>query len=668
MARTSLRSEVGSINPGSPNAQRLAEQKALAYADQVAQLAKRPGGYRLPDPGFNGQGTGQNPFGTHSATGANGVMTSEYNLPYPNAPKDGGPQDQANQRFMQGSDSTYNTQQYILNNKPGWDQYLALALAAASTGAAGYAVAPSLAAGIGGTAASGGVEGTALAAEAAGTGATAAAGALTGAGAGAFTAGLQGQNIGKGALLGGIGGGIGAFAGPAANSLSSSTGIPSYLSSGLIKGAIGAGTNAAGAGLSGGNIGNAALTGGVGGFLSGAIGNATGSNTLGKVAGGVGTQFLGGSTNTPHPTATIGTPHSGGGSNYLGAAAGAVGAGALYGGVGGSLGGVGGIGGQGNIGNMAGTSTDTTLAGTITGALPGIIQAGAGVYGSQNAAEKMTQADQNAIGTQQSTLGNIGNIWQTQRNLGTGADTALGSALGTNGKPADYSGFENMPGYKFAVQQGTQAIQRQAASLGNAYTPNTAEAVGQYVTGTAMQDYNTYINQLMGAAGLGSTANAGLATPNYQTGANISQLQQNQGYAQASGVSGAANAVGGAFGPNGVGTGLLGAAGRYLGGGGGAGGGAPGGGGGFNPNSGKNTASGGNYGTSMNNPFLGTGNGSFGSGVDPTTGQSWVDQSSLTTPTFDPNSVSTPDFSSLDTSGDSYFTPSDFGNLGDGGF
>jgi hypothetical protein len=70
----------------------------------------------------------------------------------------------------------------------------------------------------------------------------------------------------------------------------------------------------------------------------------------------------------------------------------------------------------------------------------------------------------------------------------------------------------------------------------------------------------------------------------------------------------------------------------------------------------------------MNNPFLGTGNGSFGSGVDPTTGQSWVDQSSLTTPTFDPNSVSTPDFSSLDTSGDSYFTPSDFGNLGDGGF
>jgi hypothetical protein len=210
-------------------------------------------------------------------------------------------------------------------------------------------------------------------------------------------------------------------------------------------------------------------------------------------------------------------------------------------------------------------STDSSLASTITGALPGLIQAGAGVYGSQNAAQALTSADTNAIGTQQSTLGNINNIWSTQQQLGQGAQTALGSALGTNGQPANYSGFENMPGYQFAVQQGTQAIQRQAASLGSAYTPNTAQAVGQYVTGTAMSDYNTYISQLMGAAGLGSTANTGIATPTYQTGANISTLQQNQGYAQASGVSGASNAIGSLFGANGAGTSLLGAGTSLLG-------------------------------------------------------------------------------------------------------
>jgi hypothetical protein len=214
------------------------------------------------------------------------------------------------------------------------------------------------------------------------------------------------------------------------------------------------------------------------------------------------------------------------------------------------------------------TSIDTSLASTIGTAVPGLLQAGAGVYGSQNAAEAQTTADANAIGTQQNTLGNINNIWSTQQQLGQGADTALGSALGTNGAPANYSNFENMPGYQFAVQQGTQAIQRQAAAMGNAYTPNTAEAVGQYVAGTAAQDYNTYINQLMGAAGLGTTANQSLQTANQAAGNNISQLQQNQGQAQASGVLGASNSVGGLFSSNGAGTSLLGAAGNYLTGGG----------------------------------------------------------------------------------------------------
>jgi len=210
-------------------------------------------------------------------------------------------------------------------------------------------------------------------------------------------------------------------------------------------------------------------------------------------------------------------------------------------------------------------TTDSNLAKTITGDQPTFLQSAAGVYGSQNAAEKQTRADDSAINTQNSTLGNIGDIWSTQRGLGQGADNALGTALGTNGKPADYSGFENSPGYKFAVSQGTQAIQRQAASMGNAYTPNTAAAVGQYVTGTASQNYNNYISHLMGAAGLGSTANAGVADPTYHTGANISQLQQNKGYAEASGVTGEANAVSGIFGKGGAGTDLVGAAGNWVG-------------------------------------------------------------------------------------------------------
>jgi hypothetical protein len=299
-------------------------------------------------------------------------------------------------------------------------------------------------------------------------------------------------------------------------------------------------------------------------------------------------------------------------------------------------------------------STDTTLAGTIGNALPGIIQAGAGLYGSQNAAEKQTQADQNAINTQTGAMGNINNIWSTQQNLGQGADTALGNTLGTNGKAPDYSGFENMPGYQFAVQQGTQAIQRQAASMGNAYTPNTAQAVGQYVTGTAMQDYNTYVNQLMGAAGLGTTANQGLQTGTQNTSDNISQLQQNQGQAQASGVSGGANAIGGLFGPNGAGSSLIGAAGKYLNGGTGSSGGGGGGGiggTGFNsrgigtpvntgnPFAGTNLSQGNYTEYNQNNGYGGGGDGTFGSGVDDNTGSNWIDPSNTGTPSFDYGSM-----------------------------
>jgi hypothetical protein len=402
-------------------------------------------------------------------------------------------------------------------------------------------------------------------------------------------------SVAGGALGGAAGGGLLPLAGGAIND---ATGLGSTLSTGI----AGAGIGAAKSALTGGNVGLGALTGGIGGAVqgSGIAGNIKGSLTGAGVPSGV----AGAVTN--------------GGINYAVGGVTGLAAGALMGNPGGAQpsGSVLSQGAQGNNGNMAtstgsalmgsnipayiqggsmgnivpsagsptgyvpaaGASTDSTLASTITGALPGVLQGAAGVYGSQNAAQAQQNADNSAINTQQSTLGNINNIWATQQQTGQGANTALQSSLGLNGQPADPSNFLNMPGYQFAVQQGTQAIQRQAAAMGSAYTPNTAEAVGQYVTGTAAQDYNTYISQLMGAAGLGSTANTGMATAAQQTGANISTLQQNIGQAQASGVSGAANAVGGIFGVNGAGTSLIGAAGRALTGGGGSTGGGGGGG------------------------------------------------------------------------------------------
>ena len=482
-------------------------------------------------------------------------------------------------------------------------------------------------------------------------------GGLAGAGIGATRSALTGGNVGLGALTGGIGGAVqgSGVAGQAAQGLSNTTGLSSGAANALVNGATGA-----------------AVGGVTGAAASALMGNTSGANTSGATTP-VSPQTLSQGAGAPNASGNAGSTALNGGA-LLGAGVG----GALLGaGVGGnagynssgaagngaSIGNIG-LGNNGSMGNL-----DTSLSSTLTSALPSVLQGAAGVYGSQNAAEAQTQAEQAAIGTQQSTLGTINNIWSTQQGVGQGADSALGSALGTNGQPANYSGFENMPGYQFAVQQGTQAIQRQAASMGSAYTPNTAAAVGQYVTGTAMGDYNTYISQLMGAAGLGTTANQGLQTGNQSVGNNISQLQQNQGQAQASGVLGASNAVGGAFGQNGSGTSLIGAASKYLSGGAGGGNGVTGAGGNSsNPYAsliGGGTATMANGGSSGNYNFNGSNSGApdmsnggafTGSGIDPNAPMQAVGQYNPTLPTVNTGDSSGSILDSLNSSnfGDSY--------------
>jgi hypothetical protein len=184
------------------------------------------------------------------------------------------------------------------------------------------------------------------------------------------------------------------------------------------------------------------------------------------------------------------------------------------------------------------------LDATLGQTLGGLISTGANIYGAQNAAEAQTGAELNAINTQQGALGNINSLWGSQTSVGNAATATLGNTLGIGGAPANYSNFYNMPGYQFAVQQGTQAIDRQAAAGGSAYTPNTLAAVGQYVTGTASQDYNNYVQQLLSTAGLATSANTSLTGANLTTAGNTSQLQQNIGNAQASGVAGSASAIG----------------------------------------------------------------------------------------------------------------------------
>ena len=295
----------------------------------------------------------------------------------------------------------------------------------------------------------------------------------------------------------------------------------------------------------------------------------------------------------------------------------------------------------------SGTPPDTAQSSTGSfdwgSFLGNLVNTGSQIYGTQNAAEAAQHGNQSAINNQNAFLGNILKMYQPQYNLGAGAFGTLGATLGVNGGgKADYSNFLNMPGYQFAVQQGTQAIQRQAAANGSAYTPNTAAAIGQYVTGTAMQDYNTYVNQLMQAGGLGAQANSGIGNLSYGTGANISQLMSNIGQNNAGKYTG----IGGTLGANasGIVSGLGNIA-KGIG----------------------SWFSSGNNGTGTLNDTLNNSNGTWdaGSGVNPWTGQPASYDAGSTFmnsgPTYDPTLGPTAGNSGTFDNG---WSPPDFSNSG----
>jgi hypothetical protein len=140
---------------------------------------------------------------------------------------------------------------------------------------------------------------------------------------------------------------------------------------------------------------------------------------------------------------------------------------------------------------------------------------------------------------------------------------------------------EQMPGYKFQLQQGEQAIQNSAAATGGLLNGGTAKALDQYAQGLASTDYNNLFNQALtqyqqsynifnqnqanvfnryaDLAGLGQTSAQQLAGAGASAGSNVgnilmgtgSQIGQqlnNAAAATASGYVGSANAYGNALG------------------------------------------------------------------------------------------------------------------------
>ena len=134
------------------------------------------------------------------------------------------------------------------------------------------------------------------------------------------------------------------------------------------------------------------------------------------------------------------------------------------------------------------------------------------------------------------------------REAGYGALTRIGELLPGLTKPVSREEIMGLPGFQFAMEQGTGAA-RQAMNVGGGGS-NVDRAAQKfaidYTLGTAMpqvmeQRKNIY-NTLAGIAGIGQTAQGQTTTLGQNTAANMGQLAVGGANAAAAGTVGAANA------------------------------------------------------------------------------------------------------------------------------
>ena len=191
------------------------------------------------------------------------------------------------------------------------------------------------------------------------------------------------------------------------------------------------------------------------------------------------------------------------------------------------------------------------IAGTIgTVATLGSAAIGAGAAG--DAANAQTQAAQTAANTQLSMYNSTKQSLSPFSSLGSNAFTQLasifgfgGSSGGTPNMGALTSQLEQTPGYQFALGQGTQALDRSAASRGLDLSGGQLKDLTGYGQGLALSNaYQPYIAQLNSAAGLGENAAAMTGNLGASAANGIASSQLAAGQSQASGIVSQANILG----------------------------------------------------------------------------------------------------------------------------
>jgi hypothetical protein len=156
-----------------------------------------------------------------------------------------------------------------------------------------------------------------------------------------------------------------------------------------------------------------------------------------------------------------------------------------------------------------------------------------GAYASNQAAKKGANAQKGASGAaiaeQQRQFDLTRQDQLPWLNAGTDALSQLQRL-----NAGDMSAFNQSPDYKFALEQGTQTLDRSAAAHGGLFSGGQQADLMKFGQGLATQNYGNYYNRLASLAGLGQTTASNLGQLGANMASNIGNAYMNAGNARAS--------------------------------------------------------------------------------------------------------------------------------------
>ena len=202
---------------------------------------------------------------------------------------------------------------------------------------------------------------------------------------------------------------------------------------------------------------------------------------------------------------------------------------------------------------MSGVVTAVVATGAI-GAVSSsqAAKSAAGVQAAASAAAAAEQRRQFDISQEQA---------EPFRQAGLGALEQQQALLGLSGQEAQqaaFQAFQESPGQAFLRERGEQSLLRSSAAIGGLGGGQVRSALQQQGIGFAQQDLQNQLARLGTIAGQGQAVTSNIAQLGAGTAANVGNLLQAGGQAQASGILGAQQAQGQFLGR--IGSGLAGGA------------------------------------------------------------------------------------------------------------